>query len=111
MALIPMLINLLLPIAVDEAKKKLTAANVPATVISPEAMAVKDVATGALQSKTVWFALILSILGIVEQYQGLLSQYIGQDKMGIVLAVIGAISVALRTMTNTSLSEKATPKE
>jgi hypothetical protein len=111
MPLIPMLINFLLPIAVEEAKKKLTAANVPESVITPQAMAVKDVATGALSSKTVWFALILSLLGIVEQYQGLLSQYIGQDKMGIILAVVGAISIALRTVTNTSLSEKATPKE
>lgn len=109
MPLIPMLINILLPIAVEEAKKKLTAANVPPTVITPEAMAVKDVATGALTSKTMWFSLLLALLGLIEQYQGLFTQYVGADKMGTILVVVGAISAALRTVTNTSLSEKVTP--
>lgn len=111
-ALIAILINALLPVAVEEAKKKIQSVPGSEKIVTPQTLAIRDVTTGSMSSKTMWFSLILAILGIVEQYQGLLSQYIGEDKMGVILLVVGAISAALRTVTSTSLSEKAPdPKE
>lgn len=104
--LIEILVNALLPVAVDAAKQKLTAASVPTTVITPQALAIQNVVVGAVSSKTMWFSLILAVLGILEQYQSVVSNYIGADKMGVFMAIVGAITMILRGTTDSSIAEK-----
>lgn len=104
--LIALLVQTLLPIAVDEAKKKIEAGAVKPAAPDPHMVAVTDTFSGAIKSKTIWFAVIVAVLGFVEQNQGLLTQYIGSDKMGIVIMVVGLIGAALRTVTTGSLGDK-----
>ena len=57
-----------------------------------------------LKSRTVWFAIILAVLSIVQGYVGLLPlSHVGQMIAGIVIAV--AVTV-LRILTTQPLSEK-----
>lgn len=61
---------------------------------------------GALVSKTMWAASIIGILGVIEQYQGLITLVIGQQKTGVVMMVVAAIMGVLRVITGTSLADK-----
>lgn len=111
--ILALLVQTLLPIAVQEAKDKIAAGEVkatPAPAPDPHAMAVTSTLSGAVSSKTMWAAAILAALGYLEQNQGLVSQYIGADKMGIVMLVVSGIMVVLRTITTGSLSDKADAK-
>lgn len=115
MTLIAMLAQLLIPVAVDEVKKKLAEKQgVTTSVISTAEAAVpaiKAVAAGSMSSKTAWFSLALLVLGFVEQNQQMLSALIPADKLGYVIAGIGAVSFFLRGLTTSSLVEKSAPKE
>lgn len=125
MQLIPMLINLLLPVAVDEVRKKLqkesdvTAekANIPVpdapviTVKEAAIPALQQVVAGAVTSKTAWFSAALLAAGFLEQNGQLISNSVPPKYTGLVIAGIGFITLLLRTVTDSSLIEKATPKE
>lgn len=100
MAIVPLLIKLLLPVAIQEAGKKVAANH------QKEIKAVNDATKGAIASKTMWFSLILAVLGLIEQYQSLLSSLIGADKMGLVLTAAGVVTAVLRAVTGQSLSDK-----
>lgn len=58
----------------------------------------------ALQSKTVWFGLLLSIASWVQTV--VVAAPLPPEVVGIVGSVIGAIVVWLRTQTNVPLSQK-----
>lgn len=123
--LITTLVNLLLPVAVDEVKKKMqaksdqkaesTATPVPdAPVITTHEAAIPALQatfSGAVTSKTAWFSVALLVLGFLEQNQQLLTNLIPAQYMGVVIAGIGFLSLLLRATTTTSLVEKAQPKE
>lgn len=102
--LLPMLIQLLMPIAVDAAKKKIAAGQTPPP--SPEIMALGMGLSGAAKSKTVWFAILLAVGGFLEQNQALVSQFVGTQNMGLVMTVVSGVMVLLRGITGESLAEK-----
>lgn len=58
-----------------------------------------------IKSKTLWFNLLVAILGIIELNMLVLEPYLG-DHYGIVFMVIAIINVILRTVTTTSLKDK-----
>lgn len=125
MQLIPMLINLLLPVAVDEVRKKMqkqsditaekASVTVPdAPVITAHEAAIpalQQVMAGAITSKTAWFSAFLLLAGFLEQNGQLISNIVPPKYTGLVIAGIGFITLLLRTITSSSLTEKSTPKE
>ncbi len=58
-----------------------------------------------IKSKTLWFNLLVAILGIIELNMLVLEPYLG-DHYGIVFMAIAIINVILRTVTTTSLKDK-----
>lgn len=98
--IVELLIQTLMPVAVEAAKAKIEAGTVKP---SPAAVAITAVASGAMQSKTIWVALLIAIAGFFEQNQQLLTQYIGADKMGLVMMIVSAIMMILRSVTSDSL--------
>lgn len=114
MPLLSLLIQLLLPVAVEEVKKKIADKNpelyethkeVATGIAAP--IAAKAAFKGMLKSKTAWIGLVIAVLGFFEQNQQILSQLIGADKLGLVIGVCGGISMILRTITTDSIVEKA----
>lgn len=120
-ALVPMLINLFLPVAVDAVRKKMqgesdTAAEaastpVPAaptiTVADAAIPALQQVVAGAVTSKTAWFSGALLIAGFLEQNSQLITNIVPPQYTGLVIAGIGFITLLLRTVTTSSLVDKA----
>jgi hypothetical protein len=59
-----------------------------------------------LKSKTLWFAVLLAVGGILEQSQALVTQLVGQQNTGIVMLVISVVVAVLRVITTQPLSQK-----
>lgn len=107
--------KILLPVLFNEAVKKLNQENVeavPVEEVHKEAarVAVAAAVKSVKSSKTVWFSIALGILGVIEQHADVLGPMLGQ-KWGWVLVAVGGATAILRTLTTTSLVEKAEPKE
>lgn len=98
--IIELLIQTLMPVAVNAAKAKIAAGTVAP---SPAAVAVTATLAGAAQSKTIWVAILIAVAGFFENNQQLLSTYLGDDKMGVVMIVVSAVMMILRTVTTDSL--------
>lgn len=96
--LIPMLLKILLPMVVREVASKV--------ITKAKEAPMGEAAVGAVKSKTMWASAILGVLGVLEANQGLLSAFIGADKMGTVMIVVAAIMAALRVVTGSKLSDK-----
>lgn len=60
----------------------------------------------ALKSKTIWFSILLAVLGVVEANVGVLQQYMTPQAFGIFSVVVGVIIAVLRVLTTLPLSEK-----
>jgi len=60
----------------------------------------------ALKSRTIWFAIILAIGGILEQSQGIITQLAGQQNSGLVMLAVSIIVAVLRVLTTQPLSDK-----
>lgn len=58
-----------------------------------------------IKSKTLWFNIVVAVLGIIEMNMSLMQPYLG-DSYGIIFMVIAVINVVLRTVTTTSLKDK-----
>ena len=58
-----------------------------------------------IKSKTLWFNIIVAVLGIIEMNMSLMQPYLG-DSYGIIFMVIAVINVVLRTVTTTALKDK-----
>lgn len=58
-----------------------------------------------IKSKTLWFNIIVAVLGILEMNMMVLQPYLG-DSYGVIFMVIAVINVILRTVTTTSLKDK-----
>lgn len=105
--ILALLIQTLLPIAVEEAKKKIAETPVvPVKPADPHLLALTNTLSGAVASKTIWVAAAIALLGYLESNQQFLTQYIGTDKMGLVMFVISGLMVVLRTVTTGSLGDK-----
>ena len=59
-----------------------------------------------LKSKTLWFAVLLAVGGILEQSQALVTQLVGQQNTGIVMLVISVVVAVLSVITTQPLSQK-----
>lgn len=58
------------------------------------------------KSKTIWFAIFLAFLGVLEQSTALVTQIVGPENSGLVMLVISVIVAVLRVVTTQPLSEK-----
>jgi len=73
-------------------------------------MDAKTVVAGSLRSKTQWLGAIVMVLGILQDQGQLLTQLIGPDHMGKVMAAIGLAFMVLRALTTSSLEDKVPEK-
>lgn len=62
--------------------------------------------TKYLKSKTVWFGSLLVTLGAIQTYLPQIQTLISADTYSIATAAIGVIVIVLRSVTNTSISDK-----
>ena len=60
----------------------------------------------ALKSKTILFSIVVAVLGVLEQYQSVLSAAFGPENSGLMMLGISVITAGLRTVTTTPLSQK-----
>ncbi|MDZ4058175.1 MAG: hypothetical protein U1D69_14680 [Polynucleobacter sp.] len=58
------------------------------------------------KSKTMWFAYLLAVLGVVETQYKLIESYVPEEYRGLVFVVIASVVAALRIVTTQALTEK-----
>jgi len=61
---------------------------------------------GALKSKTIWFSVLIAVLGVLEMQSELVRQVVGPERFGAVMLLIGIVSAVLRVVTVKPLAEK-----
>ncbi len=59
-----------------------------------------------LKSKTLWFAILLAVGGVLEQSQAVVTQLVGPENTGIVMLGISVGVALLRVVTTQPLSKK-----
>ena len=59
-----------------------------------------------LKSKTIWFAILIAIGGVLEQSQAVVSQIVGPANTGLVMLVISVGVAALRVITTQPINQK-----
>ena len=59
-----------------------------------------------LKSKTMLFALLLAVLGVVQASMDIFTPYVSAQAMGILTMVVGIAVAILRVLTTSSLGEK-----
>lgn len=62
--------------------------------------------SGSLKSKTSWFALLLVIIGALQQNMDAVGAVIGEGNLGMFTSITGVIVYVLRLVTNKPLAEK-----
>jgi len=60
----------------------------------------------ALKSKTLWFALLIAVGGILEQSQAVVTQIVGPANTGWVMLVISVGVAVLRIITTQPINQK-----
>ena len=60
----------------------------------------------ALKSKTLWFAILIAIGGILEQSQAVVTQLVGPANTGWVMLVISVGVAILRIITTQPINQK-----
>jgi hypothetical protein len=60
----------------------------------------------ALKSKTLWFAILIAVGGILEQSQAVVSQIVGPANTGWVMLVISVGVAVLRIITTQPINQK-----
>lgn len=58
------------------------------------------------KSKTIWFAILLAVGGILEQSQSVITQLVGSQNTGLIMLVISIIVAVLRIVTTQPISAK-----
>lgn len=58
------------------------------------------------KSKTLAFSVLLAVLGVLEQSQGVVTQIVGASNVGAVMVAISVAVAVLRVYTTLPLSEK-----
>ena len=74
-------------------------------------MDAKSVAVGSVKSKTQWVGALVVLLGILVDNAQLVGQLIPPEYMGKAMSGVGLLFMFMRSITSTSLEEKAAPKE
>lgn len=69
-------------------------------------MTAKDNARGAARSKTMWFALALSVAGVVQLNLDVFSAWLTPEMQGLATLGVGIAVAVLRWITTDPLSEK-----
>lgn len=59
-----------------------------------------------LKSKTMLFALLLAVLGVIQTSLGVFTAYLTPQAAGIITVIIGIAVAILRVLTTQSLGEK-----
>lgn len=62
---------------------------------------------GIWKSKTMWFAAVLAVCGVIQANSGLITTLLGVHAASIILLVTGVIVAILRAVTTQSIPEKA----
>jgi len=60
----------------------------------------------AAKSKTMWFSVMLAVLGVFEQNSGFIRDIVGEANFGMVMMGISAVTAVLRAVTTQPLSAK-----
>jgi len=60
----------------------------------------------ALKSKTLWFAILIAVGGILEQSQAVVTQIVGPANTGWVMLVISVGVAVLRIITTQPINQK-----
>lgn len=58
------------------------------------------------KSKTIWFAILLAVGGILEQSQSVITQLVGPQNTGLIMLLISIIVAVLRIVTTQPISAK-----
>lgn len=58
------------------------------------------------KSKTMWFAYLLAVLGVVETQYKLIESFVPEEYRGLVYVAIASVVAALRIVTTQALTEK-----
>jgi hypothetical protein len=58
------------------------------------------------KSKTIWFAILLAVGGILEQSQSVITQLVGSQNTGLIMLLISIIVAVLRIVTTQPISAK-----
>jgi len=66
----------------------------------------KDTILGSLRSKTLWFNLIVALMGVGESVFGFLQPHIGSGVYGWGMALLLVGNTVLRVLTTTPLNQK-----
>lgn len=67
----------------------------------------KDWLVGIWKSKTMWFAAILSVCGVIQANSGVITTLLGPHASSIILLATGVIVAVLRAVTTQSIPAKA----
>lgn len=70
----------------------------------------KKILRGAWRSVTMYFGAVVVALGGLEQYNGILTLWIGDKYAGLCIMVFGVLAIILRIKTKTSLEERGALK-
>lgn len=58
------------------------------------------------KSKTMWFAVALAVMGVLEQSTGVIKQMVGEANFGLVMLLISVGVAVLRILTTMPLEDK-----
>lgn len=59
-----------------------------------------------IRSKTMWLAIVLGVLGVIQASMDVFTPYLSAQAMGIVTLIIGVAVAVLRVVTTQPLSDK-----
>lgn len=65
-----------------------------------------DTIIGVVKSKTMWFSLLVTIVGFLTQYGDQLKSFLPEKYYGYVMAFVGVATAILRLFTTSSLADK-----
>ena len=59
-----------------------------------------------IRSKTMWFSILLAVLGVIQASMDVFTPYVSAQSMGFLTLLIGILVAVLRVVTTNSLEDK-----
>ncbi len=59
-----------------------------------------------IRSKTMWFSILLAVLGVIQASMDVFTPYVSAQSMGFLTLLIGILVAILRVITTNSLEDK-----